>query len=245
MWDHDELTAATARRYGPQSQAVVFVLYEELVKVRALLAENPGLTALKSRVATLRRQIQDLYDEGGYLRTGPAPHARVVASSPLVLEYDQGVFEARYRSAAAAVARDLYDVSDGRLRSLRTGTCYMYVIDDHGRLLVWNHPFRFTDLVFGRNRATIGGVPVAHPMLVAERLRVRAAGEVVLFAAQGAPPGRIGAAIVNTKSGHFRPPPSCAAVIREAFGATNVTWQNLDVFTMDPDAAPSDPQAVR
>ena len=70
-----------------------------------------------------------------------------------------------------------------------------------------DHPFE--ELVFGRNRATVAGIPVAHPMLVPDSLRATAAGEIVFI---GAP--RVAAVIMNNKSGHFRLPPSCRTVIR-------------------------------
>jgi hypothetical protein len=230
LWDLDELTATAAHRYGARSQAIWFLLTDELLRVRRHLVEAPGAAVPTARVARLRRTIQDLFDLGGYLQAGPAPNARPVPGEPGLIEYDREVFDTRYLTAVPTVQADLVTMRDGRLDGLTPGAHHMFVVDDAGRLIVWRRPFRMDDLVFGRNRATVDGVPVAHPMLVADRLRVRAAGEVVFLAGADLVAR---AAVVNTKSGHFRPPPSCLGAIRTAFAAAaGLEPEALDVFTM-------------
>lgn len=234
LWDYDEVAAIAARRFGDRSQAVYFVLHDELIRVRTLLSTDLFRSPfLQSRIAYLRAQIQYLNDVGGYLRAGPAPHARIVSRHPTVLEYDRTVFDSRYSCAAEDVRSGLVHVKDRQFNPLQPGKCYMYVIDEYGELIVWNRAFRFADLVFGRNRATVHGVPVAHPLLVPETLRVCAAGEFIPFACD--PTGAtLGAAIVNTKSGHYRPPPTCVPLIEEVFDRIGLGPSDLDIFTLDP-----------
>lgn len=239
------MAAIISRRFGESSQAIVFVLYDELIYVRTLLASDPHRSPfLQSRIAVLRRQIQHLNDISGYLNAGPAPHARLISQQPTLIEYDRAVFDSRYQSVVEDVRPELVQIKDKSLGPLQPGKCYMYVIDQSRQLIVWNSEFKFADLVFGRNRATVNGIPVAHPLLIADTLRVCAAGEFIPFAG-GKAGTTLCAAIINTKSGHYRPPPSCAPLIRSVLGQIGLSWSDVDVFTLDPhDGAASQPGLV-
>jgi hypothetical protein len=116
------------------------------------------------------------------------------------------------------------EVTGPHISGVKFGRPYMWVIDDRNRMLIWARPFSFEELVFGRNRATVAGIPVAHPMLVPDRLQASAAGEIVFIGRD-----RVSAVIVNNKSGHFRLPPSCASIIR----AKCVTVLGLDDTAID------------
>lgn len=236
LWEYDEMAVIAARRFGTNSQAVVFVLYDELVRVRTLLATDPHRDLyLQSRIAALRHQIQHLYDSSGYLNAGPAPHARPVAGRPTLIEYDRAVFDSRYASAVEGVRPELVHVATRSLGPLRSGRCYMYVIDQDQRLIVWNRVFTFTDLTLGRNRPTVHGVPVAHPLLVPDTLSVCAAGEFIPITGSE-PESTLRSAIVNTKSGHFRPPAACSPLVRATFEKIGLDRPDIDVFTLDPRA---------
>ncbi|MFI6316851.1 hypothetical protein ACIBG8_04995 [Nonomuraea sp. NPDC050556] len=224
----DELRAVSERRYGAVSQATRFILYDQLIRLRGLLAQDPSSPILQVKVADLRDDIQHAYQAGGWATPGSARYARVVAGSPPTIEFDRAFFDERYLPAVPAVAADLVEVTTPVLAPLEPGRCYMYVIDDRGRLLVWNRAFALADLAFGRNRATIGGIPVAHPMLVPDRLRVQAAGEVIFLGGE-----EMAAVILNNSSGHFQPPSSCAPIIREVVrAATGLADGQVDVFTL-------------
>lgn len=196
--------------------------------LRALLAQDPGAVVLQAKVADLRADIQHAYQAGGWATPGSARYARVVPGSPLTIEFDRAFFDERYLPAAPTVAGDLVEITTPLLAPLEPGRCYMYVIDDLGRLLVWNRAFALADLAFGRNRATVGGIPVAHPMLVPDRLRIWAAGEVTFLGGE-----KIAAAVLNNSSGHFQPPSSCGSIIREVVrAATGLAEGHVDVFTL-------------
>ncbi|MFE6771431.1 hypothetical protein ACFYUH_06550 [Streptomyces fimicarius] len=226
----DALHAAAVRaaaKYGPSSQAVVFLRYEELIRLwHAHLGAGP-VPGLRDRLARTAEDIRTAYARELTVRHDHP--TRVVGADPLVIEFDRAVFQERYAVAARTASRETWHVRSAELPAdFATGAPHMFVIDDEGRLLVWRRRFSFRELIFGRAKSQVDGVPVAHPMLVPDRLRVRTAGEIVLI---GAP--RVHAVVANTKSGHFRPPPSTGAVVREActelFG---VPARRVHVFTV-------------
>lgn len=224
---YDDLVDLAVTRYGPRSQALAFLLYEELIALRTLHARPNAGMAVAARIAALRRQIQSRYDSAPFPPLASTPVRRLGGEPPL-LEFDREIFEARYARVASAVRVELVQVDGPEPRGLRSGTPYMFVVDDHHRMIVWNRAFRFADLVFGRNRARIDDVPVAHPLLVPDRLRAYSAGEIVFIGDD-----RVEAVVCNTKSGHFRPPPSSGeavrAICRDVLG---LDGSRIDVFTV-------------
>jgi hypothetical protein len=222
--------------YGPHSQARVLVLYEELISLRTVLAVDPGDDRVATRVGELRELISEAYLASG--GAGPPPRRAVLEVDPPLLEFDRALFERRYRAVCGDVLAQTVELRDpvAPLRHLSPGSSYMFVIDAEERLLVWTRPFDLADLIFGRNRATVAGVPVAHPMLVPDRLLARAAGELVLIGQD-----RVSMVVANTKSGHFQPPPQSVAVVRDTcrrvFGLTEA---DVDVFHLFLSAAPEE-----
>ncbi|MFC3448131.1 hypothetical protein [Amycolatopsis speibonae] len=228
-----EVGARASDSYGPRSQARVFVLYEELIALRTVLTADPGEERVARRVRELRELIGQAYlaSAGG----APPPRRTVLELDPPLLEFDRALFEERYRPVAGAVLADTIELRDPvePLRRLTSGVSYMFVVDDEDRLLVWTRPFELADLIFGRNRATVDGVPVAHPMLVPDRLLARAAGEIVLIGGD-----RVSMVVANTKSGHFQPPLQSVAVVRETFRRVfGLTDADADVFHLFPPAS--------
>ncbi|RKT16641.1 hypothetical protein BX285_0987 [Streptomyces sp. 1114.5] len=224
-------------RYGPDSQAITFLLYEELVSMRTLLARDLGCAPVRSRIAELLPAIQRRFDAAA----APAPPQqchRTVSVDPTVIEFDRRFFEARYRPALQALGRRAVRLRDRdqALALLTTGASYLYAVDDEGALWVWPQPHRLADVMFGWAPGRPVGEPrVVHPMLVPDRLRVRAAGELVVT---GSPEQVFVTA--NLKSGHFRPPRACAVEARRAVvSALELpSPADVDVFTMPPPTAP-------
>lgn len=208
---YEDLVRTVAFRYGERSQGIVFVLYDELIALRTVLAERPDAVPARAWARSVADRLAKRYREDFVDPPNPQLPCTVVSTDPLVVEFDRDAFERKYRGAVAEVAPDTYEITGPDNPDLVPGRPYMFVIDEAGRFLVWRRPFNFDELVFGRNRATVAGIPVAHPMLVPERLRATAAGEIVFI---GSP--TVAAVIVNTKSGHFRLPPSTAPVIYDA-----------------------------
>ncbi|MEU4118476.1 hypothetical protein AB0F71_28775 [Kitasatospora sp. NPDC028055] len=225
-----DLAAAMGDRYGAGSQAVVFVRYEELLTVRSMLLSRRGDPVLESRLDELRTLVQELYTASAPSNSVETPWRTLVSESPPVVEYSRAHFDSRYRAVSGRVMADTVTVTGARqaFERLAPRTCFMFAVTDEGELRVWNRAFELHDLAFGRNRATVDGVPVAHPMLVPERLRVRAAGEVLLLGRD-----RVEMVVANTKSGHFRPPPQSAAVMREVCRSVlGLADRDIDVFTL-------------
>lgn len=225
----DDLERQYAERYGPTSQARVFVLMEALVSIRfGLIEATPaGAGLLLDRRREIVAQVQHLYDMSPFPE-GPPPPTRVLVGVPPVIEFDRSVFDVKYASAANSMQQDIAFLEEWKPEPQVRPVAYMYVVDDAGRLRVWTRPFRMSDLILGRNRATISGVPVAHPMLVPERLRVRAAGEITpIFS------GGITGVVANLKSGHFRPAPAAASAVRAACAeAIGIEAGECDVLTV-------------
>jgi hypothetical protein len=206
---YDRLCRMVEYRYGKQAQAIILVLYDHLIALRSILADDPDAFVVRARAAGVARVIAERYEQHGFQPVRNHPTA-VVGTDPVVIEFSRDEFETRYRSVAALLHTQTMELTSAEVPFARSGRPYMFVIDDEGRFLVWAREFTFEELVFGRNRATVDGVPVGHPMLVPQRLRATAAGEIVFI---GAP--HVRAVIVNNKSGHFRFPPSCREVILE------------------------------
>ncbi|WP_329566406.1 hypothetical protein [Kitasatospora sp. NBC_01266] len=226
-----EIREATAARYGPTSQAVVFLLYEELVSLRAVLAQDRDCPVAARRVRELAADIQSRFDDSG-LRDTARPHHVLLCADPPLIAYDRDVFDRQYLAALRATGRSARTIRSAAeaFAELSTAVSYIYAIDDLGSLRVWPEPFTLAELVFGRALdRPVPGPRIVHPMLVPERLRVRAAGEMVLLGTPGSP-----VVVGNLKSGHFRPPPQSGAVfrsvIREVFAITDDA--DIDVFTM-------------
>jgi hypothetical protein len=218
-----------AMRYGPSSQAVVFLKYEELLRlwhVEMDVGPRAG-GGLRDRLTRVADEIRTAYSRQLTVRHDHP--TRVVRQTPLIIEFDRRAFEDRYSSAASVAVEQVWQVDSVELpQGFVTGAPHMFVVDDLGRLLIWRRRFSFRELIFGRAKSCVAGVPVAHPMLVPDRLRVRTAGEMVLI---GTP--RVYAVVANTKSGHFRPPPSTGVVIREACEQFfDVPAARIDVFTV-------------
>ncbi|MEU3820918.1 hypothetical protein AB0E74_15035 [Streptomyces sp. NPDC030392] len=227
----DDVERRYVQRYGPSSQARVFVLMEELVTIRfALLdATGPAAELLRRQRREVARGIQRLYDLSPFPE-GPPPPVRILGGDPPVIEFDRAVFETKYASAAKSMRSEVVFLEDWKPEPQDRPVAYMYVVDDESRIRIWTRPFRMADLILGRNRATVAGVPVAHPMLVPERLRVRAAGEITPVFSD-----RVTGAVVNLKSGHFRPAPPAAAAVRDACAAAiGMDPAECDVLTVPP-----------
>jgi len=223
---YDDLAEMLAFRYGPGSQGIVFVLYDQLIALRRLQVRDPDSFVLRAWISDIGRRLRQRYDE-----EFPAPAVEhptaIVATDPVVIEYSRHEFEEKYRLVAEVVQRETVQLDGPVLpASIQDGRPHMYVIDEGGRFLVWSRSFSFEELVFGRNKATVEGVPVGHPMLVPGRLRASAAGEIVFV---GKP--QVNAVVINNKSGHFRFPPSSRGVIldrcRRLFGLPD---DAIDIF---------------
>jgi hypothetical protein len=225
-----ELGRSVRDTYGPQSQASVFVRYEELISLRTVLTADRGHERVAERVRVLREQIAQAYLASG--GAAPPPRREILSADPPLLRFDREIFDRRYREVSGQVLAETVELRDPRtpLLSLRPGASYMFVIDERDRLLVWTRPFALVDVVFGRNRAS---VPVAHPMLVPQRLLARAAGEIVLIGTD-----RVSMVVANTKSGHFQPPRESVAVVRQACRRIfQLSDEDVDVFHLFPAAA--------
>jgi hypothetical protein len=227
----DGLEQDYTAKYGLTSQARVFVLMEELVTLRFAALEARGAAAglLGGQRREVAARIQHLYDMSPFPE-GPPPPVRVLDGRPPVIEFDRAVYTAKYAAAAESICEDIVFLEEWEPEQQQRPVAYMYVVDDEGRLRVWTRPFRMADLILGRNRATVSGVPVAHPMLVPERLRVCAAGEITPIVASG-----ISGVVANLKSGHFRPAPEAASAVRDACAtALGIDPAECDVLTVPP-----------
>ncbi|WP_025620261.1 hypothetical protein [Salinispora cortesiana] len=216
-----------AVKYGPSSQAVVFLKYEELIRLWHAHAHARPTPPLCDRLARAAEDIRAAYARELTVRHDHP--TRVVNRDPLVIEFDRTVFEDRYAVAARTAVEQTWRVRSAEVPdSFARGAPHMFVIDDRGELLIWRRKFSFRELIFGRAKSQVEGVPVAHPILVPDRLRVRTAGEIVLIGGS-----QVHAVVANTKSGHFRPPPSTGAVVRETCAQLfAITTDRIDVFTV-------------
>ncbi|GGK72543.1 hypothetical protein [Mangrovihabitans endophyticus] len=225
---YDAVADAAALRYGPDSQGLSFVLYGQLCAMRTALLQDPDSVVLAARIAAVREEIQRTYRLTTAPRHDSAP-VRTIAAAPKLYEYDRATFDRRYASVVEAVQPEIVTVDGPDIAPLRAGEPHIFAIDDVGGLRVWNRSQSLADLIFGRNRVMIGGVPVVHPVLVPDRLQVAAAGEIIFL---GGP--KVRAVVANTKSGHFRPDPDSADVIRQTCRALfGLNDRDIDVFTFD------------
>ena len=197
-----------AGRYGPRSQAALIAKYEFLLTLLDLRHRsdfNPGLSDL---VEGLVADLQHHYRTSA-INLGGSSYCRVISDSPPLIEYDRDYYELRYSRTGEKVRNALIEVMRSTATHLQRLKPYVYVIDEAERLIVYRVPLRLDDVVLGRNPAVAYEEMVFHPMLVHQALKVRVAGEITFI---GSPD--IVAAIANTKSGHFKPPPSTGEVLQ-------------------------------
>lgn len=214
-----QLATSAAEKYGPLSQAVVFLKYEELIRLRFHERIDGHSAGIVDRIARTEKIIHDSYAHELVSRSDHP--TRIVSGPPVLIEFDRDVFDREYAAVAGEVTSNMWIVQSCAMPDgMNPGAPHMFVVDDHGRLLVWRRPFSFRELIFGRTKSRVNGVPVAHPMLVPQRLKALAAGEIVLVGDT-----TIEAVIANTKSGHFRPPPSAGQVLHALC---------IDVLGVDP-----------
>jgi hypothetical protein len=224
---YENLLRMVAFRYGAESQGITFVLYDELIALRHALVDDPGCVALRVWAAVVADRLSGRYRSNLFPTTRMLP-STVVGTKPMTVEFSRTVFEERYSAAVSTVRAETLEIVSPHIPGVEFGRPYMFVIDDRDRMLIWARSFSFEELVFGRNRATVAGIPVAHPMLVPDRLRASAAGEIVFIGRD-----KVSAVIVNNKSGHFRLPPSCAAIIRAKCAAVlGLDDSAVDIFVM-------------
>jgi len=221
-------------RYGIHSQARVFFLYEQLITVRMSLLDRLDDVSgklLQERCAWLRCEIQGIYNLDSFQTDIPIP-VRRPAEDPASIEYDRAVFERRYGRAAELIRHQVVPLDEWRPRVGVRPVGYMYAVDDRGVLLVWDRPFTMSQMLVGRDKVRVGEWTVGHPMLVPDRLRVRAAGEIMPIL--GGPSGtELRGIVANLKSGHFRPPPQAAAeVVAACRTQAEVPAGECDVFTI-------------
>lgn len=96
------------------------------------------------------------------------------------------------------------------LEALPSASHFLYVLSTEGSVLLESTPLTTADLFFpevdgARER-------VRHPQLLGPTVPVLGAGEVCVFHSAGVP----NAALVNNRSGHFRPPPSSLGRVTRA-----------------------------
>ncbi|MDX3387819.1 hypothetical protein PV682_41215 [Streptomyces niveiscabiei] len=234
----EDLTA----RFGERSQARVFFLYEQLATVRTALLGKTEAAAheiLAERRGILCAKIQSLYDQDPFPAEMSTPVHRP-PSAPGVIEYDGAVFERRYAEAAELIRHQVVPLDRWRPAVGNRPVGYMYVVDDTGALLVWDHPFTMAQMLVGRDKVVVGRWTVGHPMLVPDRRRVLAAGEIVPILGTETGAG-LGGIVANLKSGHFRPPPEAAqAVVAACREQSGLPAHACDVFTIPP--APTSPR---
>jgi hypothetical protein len=224
---YENLLRMVAFRYGAESQGITFVLYDELIALRLALVDDPGCLPVRAWAGAVASRLGERYSSNLFPTTRMLP-STVVGTDPVTVEFSREVFEERYRPAVSTVRAETLEVVSPVIPDVEFGRPYMFVIDDRNRMLIWSRPFTFEELVFGRNRATVAGIPVAHPMLVPDRLRASAAGEIVFIGRD-----KVAAVVVNNKSGHFRLPPSCAGVIRaKCATALGLDAPAIDIFVM-------------
>ncbi|WP_438306830.1 hypothetical protein ACSHXN_45645 (plasmid) [Streptomyces sp. HUAS TT11] len=232
---------AVTAKYGSDSQAVTFLYYEELISLRTLLTRDRASTVLRGRVGELVDIIQTRFHAGGAREPARTFH-RTVATDPVVIEYDRAHFERQYRRALELRARTAVRIRHRAqaMSVIEPGASYLYAVDDDGSLLLWPEACRLADLMFGwAPGRPVDPDRVVHPMLVPDRLRVRAAGEMILVGTEASL-----AVVANLRSGHFRPPAPCAVELRRAAGSAFELDDpaDVDVFVMPESGRPPSPK---
>lgn len=236
-----DLDVSCRQRFGDFSQARAFALFESLTIVRQLECGTSGTSWMQlERARTgIREILQDIYNQSPFPNMGP--NVPKPDGSGLI-EFDRTSFDGLYAAAAKHMNHELSPLSKWRAAAVAVPTAYMFVVDEGGGLVVWKRPFRLGDLVLGRNRATVAGVPVAHPMLVPRTLRIRAAGELSPVLG-GIDDAEVVGIVANLKSGHFRPPPESAEYVMDACRRANIAPNMCDIITIPRTPIQSQPRA--
>lgn len=96
------------------------------------------------------------------------------------------------------------------LKALPSASHFLYVLSTEGSVLLESTPLTTSDLFFPDTDSV--RVRVRHPQLLGPKVPVLGAGEVCVFHSAGSPY----AALVNNRSGHFRPPPRSLDRVKRA-----------------------------
>lgn len=211
------------RRYGHRSVAVAVARTEFLLSLGQAIgrlpadADHPGFESGCELAAWLR----------GWFWSAPSPpdqgFCQLLETSPALMQYDSTFYDAHFAEHGATIQSELCVVNQDAFTRLQPGRWYNYAVDEHWNLIVHTQPLALSDLALPH---AYEPDRVVHPMLVHSTLRARAAGEIAFIGQRG----RVSAVIANTKSGHFRPPPQSATVLRELC-ARRFGLRPLDILT--------------
>jgi hypothetical protein len=201
---YDTVVARLVERHGPRSIAVLLALQDHLVTQLDLLRQMPA-RAREIR-PTIDRLVRDLTER--HRATSIVDIPALCRRDGDVMEFDRDHY-ARYRELAARISHDVIDLDESTAGRVEPLHAHLFVVDEALRLRVYARPISLADVLVGRVGGT-GAERVTHPMLVDGALRVRAAGELILV---GQRP--VSAVVATLRSGHFRPPPRTAQIVRE------------------------------
>lgn len=201
MTDYVEIREDVIAKFGVASQAHAAVEYTRLIDLIAHGYANSD--DLRSEVDE-QLEIVDLLIEGS-----------VSARDVDYVTYDPISGQSRFTQTPQAgppfhATSSPLRLTRQTLKTLPSGSHFMYVLSTENSLLIEPTPLTPADLFFpgadsARNR-------VRHPQLLGADAPVLGAGEICVFHCAGAPY----AALINNRSGHFRPPPLSLERVRHA-----------------------------
>lgn len=201
MTDYVDLREDVIARFGVASQAHAAVEYTRLIDLIAHGYANSD--DLRSQVDK-QLEIVDLLIEGS-----------ISARDVEYVTYDPISGQLRFVQTPQvdppfhAISSPLH-LTLQTLETLPSGSHFLYVLSTENSLMIEPTPLTPSDLFFpgadsARNR-------VRHPQLLGVDTPVLGAGEICVFHSAGT----AYAALINNRSGHFRPPPLSLERVRQA-----------------------------
>ncbi|WP_035020602.1 hypothetical protein [Anoxybacillus flavithermus] len=113
------------------------------------------------------------------------------------------------------------------INSIEGHKFYLYAVNKNMEPIIYLKTIPLFDLMNGRQRLKEGEYPIAHPVLLHNYdLIAKGAGEIVFI--KDDDKNIIKGALINNKSGHFRPSPSTLEVVKKIFSqALNISKENI------------------
>lgn len=197
----EELLGNTIGKYGDMSLAALSV---RLTYLGLTLKQ----TDLDSKlVNSLVKKIELQYNSEKRHESSLKDYYNRINSdnNQVIYTFDQDYFLKHYQAGIPYIEDCLIRVSDLHgLLKCKDLHWYLYALTTDDHLILLNHPLTSVALILNRNDFKINGVPAVHPMLTyKEDFRAKMVGELsIIYSSDENLPA---AAIINNKSGHYRP----------------------------------------
>ncbi|MGW4771544.1 hypothetical protein ACWEO2_26290 [Nocardia sp. NPDC004278] len=216
--EYQQILDAYDQKYGFYSIACLLAKYHllsQVIEIGTYLLDS-GNSRYLELIDRARRLVQDHYDSTRRApqdATSYAPVQRVSTPAGEQIFYPADAYD-RHLTSDPCVQDQVREIDSTWIDAIVPRQFYIYAIDADMVPVVYGQSMGLTGLLGTENRLTTPSGAIAHPVLVRRRgLSVYGAGEILFTKTVD---GALAGAIVNNKSGHFRPSANSLAIVTAA-----------------------------